>query len=271
VTERGSSTYATGGGGVSFAQRVATVYLASMLTGDRRAEASELPVRRVSFQTGPAHPVDDLLVECGDETAEVTLAVACRATPNFVQSNDETVKLVGSLLAQVEKFDTDSLQVAVATAGWSNQWKLLATMCDIARAHADPESFQASIDVDARWSKPVCDRHKQFLKMVEKAVEDGSSTDDVLRLAWRLLGRLHILELRTRHAGSLWTPCSAGTPGWPAPVGGKESRDFPASPVCVTLCTCPSTVEILVPISRDVLVGAALVRGSRSSESATRG
>ncbi|XVS67840.1 hypothetical protein ACQPYE_17880 [Actinosynnema sp. CA-299493] len=193
ATERGSSTYATGGGGVSFAHRVATVYLASMLTGDRRAEASELPVRRVSFQTGPAHPVDDLLVECGDEATEVTLAVACRATPDFVQSDDETVKLVGSLLAEVEKFDTDSLQVAVATAGWSNQWEQLATVCDIARAHADPGSFQAAMDVDGRWSKPVRKRFSQFLKMVEQAVEDGTSPEEVLRLAWRLLGRLHIL------------------------------------------------------------------------------
>lgn len=192
-TARGSSTYATGGGGVSFAHRVAAVYLASMLTGDRRAEASELPVRRVSFQTGPTHPVDDLLVECGDEAAEVTLAVACRATPNFVQSDDETVKLVGSLLAEVEKFDTESLQVAVATAGWSTQWEQLARVCDIARAHADPGSFQAAMDVDGRWSKPVRKRFSQFLTMVEQAVEDGTSPEEVLRLAWRLLGRLHVL------------------------------------------------------------------------------
>lgn len=191
-TERGSSTYATGGGGVSFAHRVATVYLASMLTGERRAEASELPVRRVSFQTGPAHPVDDLLVECGDETAEVTLAVACRATPKFVQSDDETVKLVGSLLAEIEKFDTDSIQVAVATAGWSNQWEQLATVCDIARAHADPESFRVSMDVDGRWSKPVRNRLDQFLKMVEKTLEDGTLIEEVLPLAWRLLGRLRV-------------------------------------------------------------------------------
>lgn len=191
-TERGSSTYATGGGGVSFAHRVATVYLASMLTGDRRAEASELPVRKLSFQTGPAHPVDDLLVECGDEAAEVTLAVACRATPNFVQSDDETVKLVGSLLAEVAKFDTDSHRMVVATAGWSTQWDQLATVCDIARAHADSASFQASMDVDGRWSKPVRERLGQFLKMVEKVVEDGTAPEDVRRLAWRLLGRLHV-------------------------------------------------------------------------------
>ncbi|MCO5998456.1 SAM domain-containing protein [Actinoallomurus rhizosphaericola] len=193
-TERGSSPYATGGGGVSFAHRVAAVYLASMLTGARRAEASELPVRRVSFQTGPGHPVDDLLVECGDDIAEVTLAVACRATPNFVQSDDETVKLVASLLAEVEKFDSDSHQVAVATAGWSSQWEKLATVCDIARANADSESFQASMEVDGRWSKPVRERFGQFLKMVDKAVEDGASSEEVLWLAWRLLGRLHVLN-----------------------------------------------------------------------------
>lgn len=191
--ERGSSPYATGGGGVSFAHRVAAVYLACILTETRRAEASELPVRRLSFQTGPAHPVDDLLIECGDDAAEVTLAVACRAAPDFVQSNDETVKLVGSLLAEVEKFDSDSHHVAVATAGWIDQWEQLATVCDIARVNADPESFQASMDVDGRWSKPVRKRLGQFLKMVAKVVEDGTSPEEVLRLAWRLLGRLHML------------------------------------------------------------------------------
>ncbi|WP_328357121.1 hypothetical protein OG800_18125 [Streptomyces sp. NBC_00445] len=137
--------------------------------------------------------MDDLLVECGDESGEVTLAVACRATPNFVPSNDETVKLVGSLLAEVEKFDTDTHQVAVATAGRSNQWDHLATLCDIARANADPESFKASMDVDGRWSKPVRERQEHFLKVVEKAVEDHITPKEGLRLAWRLLGRLHIL------------------------------------------------------------------------------
>ena len=192
-TERGSSTYATGGGGVSFANRVATVYLAGMLTGERRAEVSELPVRRVSFQTGPAHPVDDILVDCGDDATEVSLAVACRASPNFVQSDAETVKLVRSLLAEVAKFDTDSHQVAVATAGSSTQWDQLAKLCDIARAHADLTSFQASMDVDGRWSKAVRARLGQLLEMVEKIAEDGTPSEDIWQLAWRLLGRLHVL------------------------------------------------------------------------------
>ncbi|MFF3749591.1 hypothetical protein ACFYYH_03895 [Streptomyces sp. NPDC002018] len=137
--------------------------------------------------------MDDLLVECGDEAAEVVLAVACRATPSFVQSHDDTVKLVGSLLAEVERFDTDAHQVAVATAGRRNQWDELETLCAIARAHADPEAFQASMGVDGRWSKQVRERHEHFLKMVKKAVEADTTPKEALRLAWRLLGRLHIL------------------------------------------------------------------------------
>ncbi|MFC6067103.1 ATP-binding protein [Streptomyces ochraceiscleroticus] len=221
-TERGSSTYATGGGGVSFAHRVAAVYLAGMLTGARRAEASELPVRRVSFQTGPAHPVDDLLIECDAGAAKVILAVACRATPNFVQSHGDTVKLVGSLLAEVERFDADTHQVAVATAGRSDQWDQLAKLCGIARAHADPQSFQASMDIDRRWSKPVRKRHEHFLEMVEKAVEDDTTQEEILRLEWRLLGRLHILGFavqspdegdRTAVATSLDSVASAAADG----------------------------------------------------------
>src|SRR5882672_6620844 len=80
--KRGSSPYSTGGGGVTFAQLVASVYLTTMLTGGRKREASDLPVRTVGFQNGPEHPIDDLLITCGDGTAEVTLAVACRATPD---------------------------------------------------------------------------------------------------------------------------------------------------------------------------------------------
>ncbi|WP_198947325.1 hypothetical protein [Cellulosimicrobium sp. KWT-B] len=191
--KRGSSPYATGGGGVTFAQLVASVYLASMLTGGRRREISDLQVRTVGFQNGPEHPIDDLLITCGNSTIEATLAVACRATPNFVHSDDETVKLVKSLLAEVEEFDSDAHQVAVATAGRSAQWDDLARLCDIARAHARPASFKASMDVDGRWTKQVRGRFDQFQKMVSAAMKGAVTADEVLRVSWRLLGRLHVL------------------------------------------------------------------------------
>ncbi len=191
--ESGSSTYATGGGGVSLAHRIAAIYLASILTGERRTEASELPVRRVSFQTGPAHPVDDLLLECSDGRTKVTIAVACRATPDFVQSDKQTVKLVGSLLDEVAKFNTDTHRVAVAVAGWSNQWQYLATVCDIARSNANAATFKASLDVDKRWLKGVQVRLAQFLMMVDLATNKKKTEAQVLQLAFTLLSRLYVL------------------------------------------------------------------------------
>lgn len=189
----GSSPYATGGGGVAFADSVAAVYLASMLTGSRRPEASELSVRQVAFQTGPEHPVDDLLITCGDDASEVTLAIACRATPKFVQSDNETVKLIGSLLAEVEKFDTDTHVVAVAAAGRSKQWDDLATLSDIARAHADAETFKASIDVEGRWTNAVRTRFSHLQDMVKKASGSEVANAEVLELSWRLLSRFRML------------------------------------------------------------------------------
>lgn len=192
-TPAGSSPYSTGGGGASFAVSVAAVYLASMLTEARRPEASDLPARRVAFQTGPEHPVDDLLVTCGDDQSEVTLAVACRATPRFVQSDDDTVKLVGSLLAEMEKFDTDAHQVAVAAAGRSRQWGELATLSEIARAHADAGAFEASMKVDGRWLTSVRNRSSQLRGMVKKARGVDVTDAEALHLTWRLLRRFRML------------------------------------------------------------------------------
>lgn len=193
VDEIGSSPYATGGGGVSLAHRISSIYLASLLTGQRRAEASELPVRRVSFQTGPTHPVDDLLVECSADGDSVSIAIACRASPDFVPSSAPTVKLVGSLLDEVAKFDTDAHQVAVAVAGWSTQWQQLSTLCGIARSHPDAAAFRASLDIDRRWQKKLRERLNQFLLMVKAATGESESEAVILHLAFRLLSRLHVL------------------------------------------------------------------------------
>src|SRR5581483_6592848 len=103
-----------------------------MLTGARRSAGDELSVRTVGFQTGPAHTVDDLLLTFSNGTVETTLAVACRETPSFVPSDDSTVKLVGTLLQEIEKHDAATHGVAVAVAVPSNQWTNLSKVCSIA-------------------------------------------------------------------------------------------------------------------------------------------
>jgi len=189
----GSSPYSTGGGGVTFGQLVSSVYLASMITGDRRSEAAELSVRSVAYQAGPEHPVDDILVACGDRGSSMSLAVACRATPDFVQSDAATVKLVGSLLSELELFEHDSHHVVVATAGRSKQWDDLATLCDVARVHSDHLSLRASLEVPGRWSRGVRTRFSQLQLMVVKA-EKGVGPGAVLERTWRLLRRLHVIS-----------------------------------------------------------------------------
>ena len=156
----GANTYSTGGGGVTFAHRVAVIYLASMLASSRRSETNDLAVTSLAFQTGPAHPVDDLLVVAGDHT----LAVACRATPHFVPSDAPTVKLLRSLLDEVAAHPNG--YVAVAVAGWKTEWEQVAKLCDIARTNSNAHHFHAAMETDGRWSKPVRNRYTHLRKMV---------------------------------------------------------------------------------------------------------
>lgn len=198
VGQVGSSPYATGGGGTSFAHRVAAAYLASLLTRSRRSELEEQSVHRISFQTGPTHPVDDLLVSYSSGTVVGTLAIACRATPNWVRSHQGTVDLVKSLLSELATHDGETHRVAVAVSGRSNQSDQLARLCDIARAHADADAFHASLDVDGRWSGPLRRRYSQFLDMVERAVGAPASDPSIAQGAWHLLSRLHVLPFRVQ-------------------------------------------------------------------------
>jgi hypothetical protein len=142
---RGASPSATGGAGVSFAHRVAATYCTAMLTGARRSELGDLAPVRISFQTGPVHPVDDLLIESAGTVERQSLAIACRLTPSFVRSHQPTIKLLDSLLRELAAFDSPAHQVAIALAGRSTQLEQVRQLTAIARHHADAASFTASI------------------------------------------------------------------------------------------------------------------------------
>jgi hypothetical protein len=210
VAPTGVNTYSTGGGGVTFARRVAVTYLASMLTGSRRTETGELPVRSLAFQTGPAHPVDDLLVVAGDH--DIELAVACRATPNFVLSHEETVKLVGSLLDEVAAHPDG--RVAVAVAGWKPEWEQVAKLCDLARANGDADTFHTALETEGRWSQPVRGRYLHLRRMVAKPLEKEPDDTEVRERTWALLTRLHILGFRVQSPDeSDWTAVASSLDG----------------------------------------------------------
>lgn len=188
-----SSPYATGGGGVSFAHRVATVYLASILTGTRRSELDELAASALSFQTAPTHAVDDLLVTASGDGRQVEVAVACRATPNFVPSSSATADLIKSVIAELRAHEAVTNSVVIAVAGWKPQWAQVAELCDLARDHGTAATFDQVLAQQGTRSQPVRDRYQHLLNMVSAADNLESDRTQVVDLTWQVLTRLRVV------------------------------------------------------------------------------
>lgn len=191
-----SSPYASGGGGVTFAHRVAAVYLTSVLTGTRRTELGEHPATSVSFQTAPAHAVDDLLVTADVAGEPIDVAIACRATPNFVPSDADTVSLIKTVLADIEAHEGPTSTVVIAVAGWKDQWNQVAQLCEIARNSGKAADFNTVLSQDGIWGRPVRDRHGYLCDMVALATgnkRSRSATDAVRAKTWSMLNRLRVV------------------------------------------------------------------------------
>lgn len=191
-----SSPYAAGGGGVTFAHRVAAVYLTSILTGTRRTELGEHPATSVSFQTAPAHAVDDLLVTAEAAGEPIEVAIACRATPNFVPSDTATVSLIKTVLADLDAHESPTSTVVIAVAGWKEQWNQVAQLCEIARTHGTVADFNTVLSQDSTWGRPIRDRHDYLCQMVTLAtgnIRSSPVTDAVRAKTWWMLSRLRVV------------------------------------------------------------------------------
>lgn len=200
---RGASPSATGGAGVSFAHRVASIYSTAMLTGARRTELGDQAPARISFQTGPVHPVDDLLIESAGTIERQSLAIACRLTPSFVRSHQATIKLLESLIRELAAFAEPTHEVAIAIAGWSTQYDEVQQLTVIARRHADAASFTASITTPGRFKAAVADRYDHLRDMVARIGDNeesppGLGGPDPEFRTWALLARMHLLSFNVQ-------------------------------------------------------------------------
>lgn len=200
-----SHPYATGGGGVAFAHRVAAVYMTSILTGARRTELGEFSATSISFQTAPGHAADDLLVTADTPNGPVEVAIACRATPNFVPSHAATVSLIKSVLADLEAHTSPTSTVAIAVAGWRPQWGQVAQLCEIARTHGSAAEFDRVMRQDGTWSRAVRVRRDSLHDMVALA-KPAASPEQVQEATWQMLKRLRVVgfEVQAPHQAE-WT------------------------------------------------------------------
>jgi len=189
------SPYAGGGGGSTLGHRVATSYLADMLLAAGRPETDELPVVRLSFQTNPKDPIDDLRVEAAAGGSRVVVHVAARRSPQFVKSHKKTAALIESMLNQVELFGVDERKyVAVAVAGMTPAFKEVQGLASLARDNASEHAFHDQVHEEGRHGG-YAGRYKHLTALVRNA-RPTSSPSQLRTLVWSLLSRLWLLDFR---------------------------------------------------------------------------
>lgn len=206
VSPTGVSPYSTGGGGVTFERKVASLYLGRLLTGTGASELGDgRRVTSVRFQQAPEHPVDDLVVcaQRGDEgDPSLLLAIAVRRAPDIVRSNAPTTKLITDFVRAVVTSPTDGpeCRFALVVAGWQQHAAQLATLAGVASSQMAATDFFNLVQTPQRYDQSLRGRLEQVEGIVHKAlISLGNADPDeaiVKRRTWELLSRLTVLMPR---------------------------------------------------------------------------
>jgi hypothetical protein len=205
-TSTAMSPYPTGGGGVTLERKVAVQYLAHLLVGDGAVELGEGRfVVSVAFQQAPEHSVDDLVIRAArvDESEpSLVLAVGVRRSPNLVQSDESTRKLIRVFVKEVINAPVDGPEhrVALVVAGTQDHAKQLASLTDLASGQMDAPSLFRLVRTRGKFSAAVRERLDQIEALVGLALIDLGVADPgpqlVQQRTWQLLSRLMVLMPR---------------------------------------------------------------------------
>ncbi len=206
ISREVSSPYSTGGGGVTFERKVAVRYLAHLLVGNGAVEFGD--GRRavsVAFQQAPEHSVDDLVV-CAARADELepslVLAIGVRRSPNLVQSDESTRKLIRTYVHEIITAPVDGPEhrVALVVAGSQDHAGQLALLADLAFKQKDMPSFFKLARTQGKFQAAVGERLTQLEALVRLALTDlgvaKPSKQIVEQRTWELLSRLVVLMLR---------------------------------------------------------------------------
>lgn len=196
------SPYATGGGGVTFERKVAVQYLAHLLVGDTAIElGDDRMVVEVDFQQAPEHPVDDLVIRAAraDEVVpSLVLAVAVRRSPNLVQSDESSAKLIRAFVQEVVNAPTDAPEqrVGLVVAGAQDHALQLARLANLASKQMDAPNFFKLARTPGKFPAAVTERLVHIEALVRLALTDldlDGGPHVVKQRTWELLWRLQVL------------------------------------------------------------------------------
>lgn len=200
------SPYSTGGGGMTFERRVATLYLAMLLTGDTASElGDDREVRSVAFQQGPRIPVDDLVIlaDRPDEPEQsLELAMGVRRKPNIVKSDTDSQALIVEYLRALLRAPADGPErrLALVVAGAQPHAEQLAALAALARNQMDAPHFFSLVKTPNKFDKQLRTRLNHVEALVRNALAElgFADADDstAARRVWELLRRLVVLMPR---------------------------------------------------------------------------
>jgi hypothetical protein len=198
--------YATGGGGVTFERKVAVQYRAHLLIGDGAVELGDGRfVVSVAFQQGPDHSVDDLVIRAarvGESEPSLVLAIGVRRSPDLVQSDVTTRKLIRAFVKEGINAPVDGPEhrVALVVAGTQDHAQQLASLADLASGQMDAPGFFELVRTPGKFSVAVRERLDQIESLVRLGLIDLGVADPTSELVqqrtWQLLARLTVLMPR---------------------------------------------------------------------------
>jgi hypothetical protein len=187
-----------------------------MLTGAARTEAEGWRVTEVAFQQGPAGPVDDLhirLARDGDGGESLELWVAARRRPDFIRSDEDTAKLVGTFVAALGEPTEPGVErrLVVTVAGQQSGASELAELTALARS-MDESAFAVEMAADGRPRQALKSRYEHVRDLVAAALEPG---DDAAETTWQLLKQMYVSMPRLETPDEMdWTALLTELEGW---------------------------------------------------------
>ena len=159
----------------------------------------------VEFQQAPEHSVDDLVIRAAnvDEAeSSLVLAVGVRRSPDIVQSDESTRKLIRAFVHEVTDVPVDGPEhrVALVVAGPQDHAEQLALLADLASMQMGARNFFALVRTPGKFTAVVRGRLGQLEALVRLALTDLGDPDPGTQLVrertWQLLSRLTVLMPR---------------------------------------------------------------------------
>lgn len=202
MSERATSTVATGPAGSHFEGQVGAFYLLAMLSGAPPRGLPGTTIERVALQqANVGRPLDDVVVNASDFSGnKAVLEIQVKRAITFAPSDPVFRKVVGQIIRASQREDFHAIRYELAIATTKGSRKIDGAYQDVlmlARQAGDAATFVSQINLVGAAN----DDMRTFVATFRNHLRDEGSPDDDTT-TWQLLRRLQILTFDFTATGS---------------------------------------------------------------------